>query len=581
MWSNPQVRLTARIMQLAFVCELVFAVSYYIIPTIRMMIYGGVWWNFVGYNLILCAFALSVVIYFGVIHPDSWLSPFFAILLGAIVVVEAYDQYLGELDVLWAFLEIGIALLIISILILYMLITAFIHWGLLAHEAIQNRKKRSISKEERPHTPKKQVIINAVALGVILGSATVIVLNVAEIPLSFGTVTIKPSEKPMELAFWAQMNPDRYTDAQKDAINKHSVLLIPYDTPAWDDTLPARRDQFVAWCNYWKENYTNVRIMPVAHGIPGGFVWDGSAEGTIAFCWRILDTVIAENLTNVIGINTDQESPQNLDQELTYRDRERNDNATKLWNTFFGDVAAKYPNRFEFQTTFGMVSVIDYYDGDNDLDVAVWNNVLTVPGWDEYAPMIYTAGRKNYYSEPLSADKAHFDLYFQMSVLFDVLTRIGTPEKIGVYIGITNMSIMGANNTVYWHNVPKATGYDALVTQGLIAKHFSCRRLTTFILDTVPEEDGDLMGGVFDSYGLDFMDRYNESLNGPDSTTPFEIKAFLSHKDVGKLSKDFVTNPGVGYSMLAAVVVVYVLLVFWQRKYYLRNAETHLKTTSD
>ena len=264
-------------------------------------------------------------------------------------------------------------------------------------------------------------------------SASVIILNVAEVPLSVGTITITPSHKPMELAFWAQMNPNRYTDHQRDALNNYSVLLIPYDTPKWDDTNLAGRDTFVAYCKYWKENYTDVRIMPVAHGIPGGFVWDGSAEGTIAFCWRILDTVIAENLTNVIGINTDQESPQDLDPELTYRDRERNDNATRLWNKFFEDVNKKYPNRFEFQTTFGIVSAIDQYDGDNDLDVSVWNNVFTVPGWDEYAPMIYTAGGYNYNPEPISADKAHFELYFQMSILYDVLTRLGTPEKIGVY----------------------------------------------------------------------------------------------------------------------------------------------------
>lgn len=33
------------------------------------------------------------------------------------------------------------------------------------------------------------------------------------------------------------------------------------------------------------------------------------------------------------------------------------------------------------------------------------------------------------------------------------------------------------------------------------------------------------MGGVFDSYGDDFLDRFNASINGPGATESFEIKA--------------------------------------------------------
>jgi hypothetical protein len=569
MWSDAQIRLTTRIIQSAFVCELIFALFYYFIPVIQMMIYGGIWWNFVGYNLVIVLLAVSVFVYFGLIHPDSWLAPVFAILLGAALVVETYSEYLKELEVLMAFLEIGIVLLLFSIIIIYVLLTALIHWGLLLHYDIQQFRNK---KRERPHVTKKQVVLNLIALGLIISSASVVGVTLAEHDMVTGTITIQPSAQPMELAFWAQLNPDRYTETQRIALNKHNVLLIPYDTPRWYQESDWGRTQFVTWCNYWKTNYPNVRIMAVAHGLPGGFVWDGSAEGSIAFCHRILDTCIAENLTNVIGINTDQEKPQDLDPELIYKDRERNAQATVLWNQFFEDVEASYPGRFEFQTTFGMSSATDQLDGDNDLDVYVWNNVFTVPGWDEYAPMIYTADGANYLSEPISADKAHFELYLNMQILYDVLERIGTPEKIGVYIGITNMSIMGANNQVYWHNRPTATGYDALVTQALIAKHFGCRRLTTFILDTVPsDKPGRLMGGVFESYGDDFLDRYNESINGVESTTPFEILSYASDRRVGDLSKDLVFTPGVGISMAIAVVVVYCVVLMVQHKIFRKN----------
>ena len=95
-------------------------------------------------------------------------------------------------------------------------------------------------------------------------------------------------------------------------------------------------------------------------------------------------------------MNTDQETPQGLLVADTYKNVTRNDLATAAWNEFFSEVNQVYPNQFQFQTTFGLSSAIDVFDGDNDLDVYERNNVMRVPGWDEFAPMIYTAGVRLY-----------------------------------------------------------------------------------------------------------------------------------------------------------------------------------------
>ena len=574
-FSNAQIRLTTRIIQLAFAIELMFAIFYYLIPAFQMLFYGSVWVQFSWYFFAISILAITCFIYFGVLHPDSWLSPLFAVGLGSAVVIETYSELLKELEGLNAFLEISAVLTAFSICILYVLITSFIHYELLAHEGIIHLKKLKAKSAERRVYTKKEILTHILVGVVILSSGTLVYLGTAKDPMVNGVITIQPSSEPVEFAFWGQLNPDRYSTAQKIALNKHNVLIIGYDTPIWFENSSAERTKFMQYCQYWRDNYPNVRLMAVAHGIPGGFVWDGSAEGSIAFTRRIIETVIQENLTTVIGINTDQEKPQALKQSKTYKDRERNADATARWNQFLTEIKQAYPNRFEFQTTFDMTSIIDQLDGDNDLDVYVRNNVLTVPAWDEYAPMIYTAGGKNYVPNPISADKAHFELYLYMKILKDALVKADMGTKIGGYLGITNMSIFSRDNTVYWHNRPNATGYDALVTQALIAKHFGIRRLTTFILDTVPAGDDsvELMGGVFDSYGEDFMDRYNESVNGLDSVKPFEILSFSGFRKLGAISKDFVFGPGIGITMGIGVIIVYILLIGVQHKKYLKERD--------
>ena len=412
---------------------------------------------------------------------------------------------------------------------------------------------RSMRKEERPRMKLwKNTHVAVMIIGVLGGCIGYTYLN----PVSpFQLVTVQPKPYQARLAFWAIMNPAVYSTSQMESLNNHSALLIPFDTPVWYDSSEISCQNFVNWCKFWKINYPNVQIMPVVNGIPGGFVWDGSAAGSIALAWRILNVTIAENLTNVIGLNTDQEAPQEMPLDQTLRDQQRNAEATRLWNDFFREVELTYPARFEFQTTFDTSSALDVLDGDFDLDVYNRNNVLSVPGWDEYAPMIYTAGRYNYKPGVIPADKAHYELYHKMSILHEALVKVGTPEKIGVYLGITNMSFMSANNSISMRGRPAGTGYDGLVTQALIAKHFECRRLTIFLLNTVPastKPNSPLMGGVFDSYGNDFLDRFNLSINGPGADAPFDISIVANFDMLDRLTQDWMSNWWMVYAGLGA-----------------------------
>jgi len=121
------------------------------------------------------------------------------------------------------------------------------------------------------------------------------------------------------------------------------------------------------------------------------------------------------------------------------------------------------------------------------------------------------------------ADGGHYWVYMQLFLLAAALEKkFGTHDKMGVYLGITNVSCYGANYVQYQNGQPAGYGYDNLVRDALIAKHFGVKVITIFLLTTVIE-NGYSMGGVFDSYGNDFLDRFNKSINGPSSTAPFTI----------------------------------------------------------
>jgi hypothetical protein len=545
--SNPRSTvIILRLFRFGFLCELTYLLCTFggsaIYTSMNIQIFGVLAFiSVAAIVLVILAFW-----FFSINSPANIMAPVIYLALGYLVVADVYNTYLEDLQAFPAFMPIGILVTAIGVCVLgiALLIPAF--WIIKIRELIRSRGKEGRSRMKIW----KNAYMALIIIGVLGGSISYVVLS----PVSQSqTITIQPKPYQAKMAFWALMNPAAYTTSQMESLNNHSALLIPFDTPVWYERSESSYLHFVTWCTFWNSSYPNVQIMPVVNGIPGGFLWDGSAAGSIALAWRILNATIDENLTNVIGLNTDQEAPQEMPYDQTLRDPQRNAESTRLWNDFFHEVNLKYPGRFEFQTTFDTSSALDVFDGDFDLDVFNRNNVLSVPGWDEFAPMIYTAGDYNYQPGVIPADEAHFKLYHRMSILHEALVQVGTPEKIGVYLGITNMSFMSANNSISMRGQPAGTGYDGLVTQALIAKHFECRRLTIFILNTVPassEPDSPLMGGVFDSYGNDFLDRFNLSVNGPDANTPFEISVVSDFGMLDRIMFDWMANSWTVYVLL-------------------------------
>jgi hypothetical protein len=132
----------------------------------------------------------------------------------------------------------------------------------------------------------------------------------------------------------------------------------------------------------------------------------------------------------------------------------------------------------------------------------------------KYAPMIYRCwyqGTRPFGSpmDPAKPWHTSYNLYSSLALL-----NASVPSaKLGVYLGISNCSCYGADlpqpEPITWGN---ATGFDDLVRDALIAKSFGIKEIT-FFLDWTAIENGYFMGGVFASYGIDFLQQMNYWVN--------------------------------------------------------------------
>ncbi|MHA1819377.1 MAG: hypothetical protein ACTSU2_14455 [Promethearchaeota archaeon] len=351
-------------------------------------------------------------------------------------------------------------------------------------------------------------------------------------------IKITPKDYQAQFAFWAKQDPDAYTSEEKQELNKFGVTIIHFDTPYIRD--PAQRANYIANIKYWRDNYPNVKIMPSIPGIPGGFVWDGSANGTTEYAKEYIELAINNNLTNIIGVAIDMEDPiesalegTNVTDEINMT---RHNEAIKIWEDFFKWRDENAP-QFKVQLVNYYSNALDILDGDNDLEYLSRQNAQEIRDWDEIAPMLYRAdcvGPPPFgdypYLRPEHQCHGHYWLYYKMKLLTESINELYRNEtesyrtqKLGVYLGITNCSCYGRDVYVEEHGHLEGKGYDSLVLDALIAKSFGAPIITIFILNTVIDNNNMSFGGVFDSYGGDFLEKFNQSVNGINSTRPFYI----------------------------------------------------------
>jgi hypothetical protein len=220
------------------------------------------------------------------------------------------------------------------------------------------------------------------------------------------------------------------------------------------------------------------------------------------------------------------------------------DEAVEMWDGVFDYIANKSDERgkaIDMECVSVIASAGDVkFDGDADLQKEYTEPNYSPDRWSLYAPMVYRCwyeGTKPYGS-PMRA-RNPWDTSYQVYNCLYTLAGSYDPSQVGVYLGITNTSCYGRDlpqpEAITWGG---QTGLYNLMRDVLICKHFGVKEVTFFLLFDAPENEY-VMGGVFSSYGMDFLDIMNDTVN----TNPparFEIYYRQSDDKTGwKLRSDW------------------------------------------
>jgi uncharacterized membrane protein len=251
------------------------------------------------------------------------------------------------------------------------------------------------------------------------------------------------------------------------------------------------------------------------------------------------------------------------------------------WDKIFAWIDEFEQNNTDINLEIEMESVTEYwfctddvFDNDMDLNKEYQYLAIQQNTFDYYAPMIYRAWPADDWnpSMPFGREKKsneHWETsYFVYSRMYALVNTVGV-EKSGCYLGITNMSQYGRDLTQYddlsWTD--EKSGFNNLIQDTLICKHFGIREVTYFLLWTHPEDhsrwnETQVNGGVFDTYGIDFLDVMNDTVNG--EKRPGEIILYYDALDYGGASvlrKDWLHNINHWYGIVEMVFLAIIAII--------------------
>nr|MDO8114449.1 hypothetical protein [Candidatus Sigynarchaeota archaeon] len=418
------------------------------------------------------------------------------------------------------------------------------------------------------------------------------------------TVTLHPADYQIKFQFYGPSSESYYNATELDSMNRlgvriidHVTSFIMYDNYSANPTLwwmnltdykqttdyHDKRDMIVARYSPWKTNWPNVTFIYQITGIPGFFPTDYAVTSgywgvgaLLMNAWLTLEVIVEENLTNVVGLHTDQEDVSeswppiavgstSTEFEVT-RDQERNmqarqnyleffqrvrnaERTNQTWKDFVIAMNSSYGiDHFLFTTTYGS-EVLDGLDNDWDMDVFNMNNVNTLP-YDEFLPMLYNQHR-------FPPDNAHYALYMQMSVLHKTLETAGYPGRIGALLGC-----MAASGSMFLPNYTGTqlvngnqvdiTGFDVVARQVMIVKSFNCTWVSFFPLN---EYTGEGFWGIFKTFGDTFFDDLNAMVNAANASAPYSIRYCPNVSEMEMdLARDLFLSAGWEWYYLVALI---------------------------
>ncbi|MBD3350398.1 MAG: hypothetical protein GF364_02825 [Candidatus Lokiarchaeota archaeon] len=619
---------------------------------IHYLIFGGYlytrpWYLTIhaGYHLFLGLSFCGLCMLGVLMRNQKWALLIILALVPFAVFKIIWRRYIEDFEMLWTWEGFYYIFLALGIIVLIGFLIAFVDVSItLSRILLQTKQKqcRSDEKSEESKTresigiskgisnqqslncahircklqsilTKKQILTLFILTAIVGGTGVLSILYRNGLLFSHREITITPEDYQIVFAGYGDMNHSLFSAAQCEEMNEHNMMMIVHsgywigyekwleDPFNWQEDITSSphyiwwQDYFIDNCLYWKTNYPNIRLIVLIHGIPCGFTTDYSVTngthgvgGTLWLGWEVLKTSVEYNLTNVVGIHTDQEDCMRdwygLSQDFYFKNETRNQQATqnyldffkKLedtyieseWVEFFGHVNSLYGiDHFLFTTTYDDADgpLADPLDNDLDLEVFSMNNVFEIP-YDEFVPMLYN-------DDNLDPDTAHFSLYMQMQLHHLGLNKYGHGmNKAGALLGILDEGLfMNDENFSQWDGdkYQHVSGFDILCKQILILKAFNCPQVTFFTLSDHPEG----FSGIFNAYGLNALDVINDTVNGIDSLDSFNIKIKADSNFMSlEMSYDFLFSQNAHWASIYIGLMVFNAFISLKPKRDRKNA---------
>ncbi|MHA1339235.1 MAG: hypothetical protein ACTSRZ_04250 [Promethearchaeota archaeon] len=390
-----------------------------------------------------------------------------------------------------------------------------IFWGSMFSNFIDIRNIKKLGRDQKSAL-KKGIILLPIIIGVAIAGIS------SYLDVYTFKVEIKPKDYEVKFNFWANPNiydnyseemqikygvgPRIYSDEVLASMNEHRVNLDLTFGRITNETLGLLMDWETAAPNITyrivlsPSNFTELPYL-VYNATEQMLEWEnnGTLDQWLGFAFDIEGQPFMYNET----LNSFEE-------------------ATGIWRAIFDYIDRKSIERgklIEMECISDpWVSTDEKFDGDLDIHKFRQYNEYYPDRFSKYAPMIYRCWYKGEipYGSLEDGTEPWPTSYEFYSNLKNYLSGVSI-EKAGVYIGITNCSCYGRDLPQHepytWPVDSENTGLTNLMRDVLICKHFGIKEVTFFLAWTAIENNYS-MGGVFDAYGVDFLDTMNDTVNG-------------------------------------------------------------------
>ncbi|MFX0100022.1 MAG: hypothetical protein ACFFCS_10620, partial [Candidatus Hodarchaeota archaeon] len=248
------------------------------------------------------------------------------------------------------------------------------------------------------------------------------------------------------------------------------------------------------------------------------------------------------------------------------------DDAVAEWNQTFDYIYNNASAQVGFQIDMENVGshLFDaemLFDGDMDMQLIEGYVNNNPPNFTTHAPMVYRCMVDDCFT-PESIWTPWMTSYSIYNALYTLNGTVGE-DKLGIYLGITNCCCYSMDlpqTESYTWPEGENTGFTNLIRDTLIAKHFGVKEVTYFLQFSTPfEVNGTPYFGAFESYGDNFLDVLNDSVN---TNPPEEFIIYYNYDDaivtrhfyrdvLGDISRPL----GVGLVIAAAASSVFVVIL--------------------